>query len=212
LKFFIDGQGFFVDCLLFFARNLEIADSALEFRSRGLKLLLQFESRSRIAKCQQCAELLPLPVAVSIVGASVYDPVERNLYQPAILQRDGLGRDLRVPVERGQNGRSQVPVALTTARATQEPRSVTTSSRPSPFSRTDVTRTGRITGSEFALSNAAKYSATTSDAGRSESGLPSGKSGRSWMPCTLPSRSDGQRCCQAPPAPAAPSSRTCETP
>ena len=42
LEFLIDGQGFFVDRLLLFARNLQVADGALQFRSRGLQFLLEF--------------------------------------------------------------------------------------------------------------------------------------------------------------------------
>lgn len=65
-------------------------------------------------------------------------------------------RKVSCPGTRGQNGRSQVPVALITARADQSPSEVRTSSRPpspsppstpSPASRTSRTSTGRRTRS-----------------------------------------------------------------
>ena len=39
--FLVDGQRFFVDRLLLFARDLEVADGALQFRSRGFEFLLE---------------------------------------------------------------------------------------------------------------------------------------------------------------------------
>ena len=41
LVFLIDGQCLFVDRLLLFARNLEVADGALQLRSRGFEFLLE---------------------------------------------------------------------------------------------------------------------------------------------------------------------------
>ena len=55
LVFLIDGQCFFVDRLLLFARNLEVADGALELRPRGFEFLLELGDPRNVSRCRRAA-------------------------------------------------------------------------------------------------------------------------------------------------------------
>ena len=50
LVFLIDGQRFFVDRLLLFARNLKVADGALELRSGGFEFLLKLGDPRNVSR------------------------------------------------------------------------------------------------------------------------------------------------------------------
>ena len=55
LVFLVDGQCFFVDRLLLFARNLKVADGALQLRSRGFEFLLELGDAGNVFRSGRAA-------------------------------------------------------------------------------------------------------------------------------------------------------------
>ena len=58
LVFLIDGQCLFVDRLLLFARNLKVADGALQLRSRGFEFLLEFGDPRNVPRRDEVTSFL----------------------------------------------------------------------------------------------------------------------------------------------------------